>query len=315
MVTAEFIVLITFQVLSPAVWQRDVIEDADGYSIESIGMCHSENIWFFSNTLMVLNVIFLFVALVLCWQTKDIPSDFSESNYIFLSVMFMFQILLLTVPISTMVRNDANVFYFIRIGSVFLQNLSVLLLIFVPKMRRIYNGEDTDSSIKNALAGSDTFKEGRSSFIRARASRFYTDSLNSRTGAIEDRSQDSVFRSQDSCFKYSRESNVLSEDSDLQGESQDGDDMSSDDSFDRSVERTVEVISNLEYYKTTTSISEEVLKQIDESNADERTEINDAEHDEEFVDRRNEDDKVVLLDEDRQKLEKQLRRVSWRNET
>ena len=92
-VTAELIVLIAFQLISPQVWQRDIIQDINGFSIESIGMCNSENNLQFSCSLVTLNVVFLFVALVLCWRTKDIPSDFSESNYIFLSVMFMFQIL------------------------------------------------------------------------------------------------------------------------------------------------------------------------------------------------------------------------------
>jgi len=104
--------------------------------------------------LVVLNVFCLFVALILCWKTKDIPSDFAESNYIFLSVMFMFQILLLAVPVSVMVRNDNNVFFFIRVAAVFLQNFTVLVLIFLPKMRRIYIGEDTNTVVKNAMRAS-----------------------------------------------------------------------------------------------------------------------------------------------------------------
>jgi len=154
MVTVEMVVLIAMQIVSPHVWQRDVIREIGGYSIESIGSCSSDSGWWFFATLVVLNVFCLFVALILCWKTKDIPSDFAESNYIFLSVMFMFQILLLAVPVSVMVRDDNNVFFFIRVAAVFLQNFTVLVLIFLPKMRRIYIGEDTTTVVKNAMRAS-----------------------------------------------------------------------------------------------------------------------------------------------------------------
>jgi len=151
-VALELGILISYQLVSPLMWQREVIEDIDGYSIESLGSCQSEQSWSWQCVLMTFNVLCLFIALVLCWRTKDLPSDFSESNYIFLSVMFMFQILLITIPVTTMVRDDPNVFFFIRMGGIVLQNVSVLMLIFVPKMRRIYLGEDTRASIKNAIA-------------------------------------------------------------------------------------------------------------------------------------------------------------------
>lgn len=151
-VALEMAILISYQVVSPLMWQRDVIEDIDGYSIESIGRCQSEQSWSWQCVLVTFNVVCLFIALVLCWRTKDLPSDFSESNYIFLAVMFMFQILLMTVPVTTMVRDDPNVFFFIRMGGIVLQNFSVLMLIFFPKMRRIYIGEDTAETIRNSIA-------------------------------------------------------------------------------------------------------------------------------------------------------------------
>jgi hypothetical protein len=151
-IAVEMIVLITYQVVSPQIWQRDVVEVIDGYSIESIGRCSSENGSWFQGALVAVDVICLFVALVLCWRTKDLPTDFSESNHIFLSVMFAFQILLLTVPVYFMVHQNANVFFFVRMGGIFLQNFSVLMLMFLPKMRRIFIGEDTARSIQMAIA-------------------------------------------------------------------------------------------------------------------------------------------------------------------
>lgn len=151
-VAAEVSILASFQASSPLTWQREVIEDVNGYPVESMGRCTSDNSFSWQCILMTFNVICLFIALVLCWRTKDLPSDFSESNYIFLSVMFMFQILLIAIPITTMVQDDANVSFFVSTGGKFLQNFTVLMLIFVPKMRRIYMGEDTTKSIKDAIA-------------------------------------------------------------------------------------------------------------------------------------------------------------------
>ena len=95
--------------------------------------------------------ICLFVALVITWMAKFIPSDFADSIYIFLSVMSMLQILLVAVPVSVMVREEVNVVFFIRVAVVSFQNVTVLSLIFLPKMRRIAIGEDTTTTVKNAI--------------------------------------------------------------------------------------------------------------------------------------------------------------------
>jgi len=309
-VTAELIVLIAWQLVSPQVWQRDVIQDINGFSIESIGMCSSENSLQFSCSLVTLNVIFLFVALVLCWRTKDIPSDFSESNYIFLSVMFMFQILLLGVPITAMVRDDANVYFFIRVGSIFLQNLSVLLLIFLPKMRRIYIGEDTDSAIRCAIA-TDAYKEGRSSYIRARASFYHTESQNTIIGAIDGshksnlRSQDSQVLSPEPYYKCARQSNLASEDSDRESES--AHDFSLENSLEQSDKRTVESISKLDCCMT-----DESSNQTEESKDSVSEKAKETKTDQKFVDNTLQNDEAS--GKDRPKIEKQLRSVTWGKE-
>ena len=185
---AEMIILISYQVVSPLMWQRDVIEEIDGNSIESIGRCQSEQSWSWQCVLVTFNVVCLFIALVLCWRTKDLPSDFSESNYIFLAVMFMFQILLMTVPVTTMVRDDPNVSFFIRMGGIVLQNVSVLMLIFFPKMRRIYIGEDTTTTIRNSIA--IDMSSRRESVIRYPS--FMSKSPSRRFSASKDKSFDGM---------------------------------------------------------------------------------------------------------------------------
>lgn len=38
------------------------------------------------------HVVCLFYALILCWQTKHIPTEFADSNYVSLSVIMIFQV-------------------------------------------------------------------------------------------------------------------------------------------------------------------------------------------------------------------------------
>jgi len=166
MLTVECAILITFQVVSPQIWTREILDDIDGYAIESEGGCSSANGWWFWLALILFHIVSLFYALVLCFQTKNIPSDFAETSHIFLAVMFLFQIMVLTVPVSVMVMDDPVVFYFVRAFAVFLQNFSVLCIIFCPKMYRIYTGEDTNASVRRSVASSvKLFKAGTNSEI------------------------------------------------------------------------------------------------------------------------------------------------------
>lgn len=258
-----------------------MIEDIDGYSIESIGKCSSENAFWFQCTLVTLNVICLFVALVLCWRTKDIPSDFSESNYIFLSVMFMFQVLLLTVPISTMVEDDANVLFFIQMGGVFLQNFTVLMLIFLPKMRRIYIGEDTTTSIKNAIATDRSRRESvnRSSFISSTPSRLYAPSI---------------------CSNNKESMNSM--------------DIVSSESLDLPNSYSTTGTPHSVRYGRSSSIVEVVDEESKPTYFERANKTEDRHDEEKLIDNRNGDDEGDSSKKDGPKIEKQMRSVSWRHQ-
>jgi len=270
----EVIVLTAYQMLSPRIWHRDVVEDINGYPIESIGKCYSENQGLFQCALVILKVICLFVALVLCWRTKDLPSDFSESSYIFLAVMFMFQILLMTVPITQMAQQDRNVNFFIKMGGVFLQNFSVVMLIFLPKMRRIFIGEDTTMSIKNAIAGDMNRRESanrQSSFISATAPRLRS--------------------------TYSRDRDSL-----------DSIDLASNDSMHRTNSL---VIEGCNCGRTKSMID---VEEVRKPKSFERTNKTEDSNDEEIANDKSGDYKMYMIQDDKNTTDKQLRCASWRYE-
>lgn len=92
MLGIEFGLLLSWQLVSPYKWERSPTDDVDGVTTESVGVCASESGSYFFLGIIIFHVICLIYALVLSWQTKDINSEFAESSYLFLAVMFMFQV-------------------------------------------------------------------------------------------------------------------------------------------------------------------------------------------------------------------------------
>lgn len=150
MLFIELVILTTWQAVAPLEWQREVIDDFNGYPTESVGSCRSgtAGLGFFVG-LLAFHTVCLFYALVVCFQTKDLSSDFAESSYISLAVAFLFQVLVLTAPILALVQDNSNAFYFVQMAAVFLQNFTVLTLIFIPKMLRMQEKKAADK--KSAL--------------------------------------------------------------------------------------------------------------------------------------------------------------------
>ena len=110
LLAAMLVILITWQLVSPLVWVRD-ITDTDpitGYPIESIGYCASDHFGAFAGTCAIFMAFCLAYALVshgcsvaiilsvlcnstqfqclllkvLCYQTRSMPIEFSESKYV-----------------------------------------------------------------------------------------------------------------------------------------------------------------------------------------------------------------------------------------
>lgn len=95
MLGIEFGLLLSWQLVSPYQWERTVTEtDEEGFPVESVGVCTSDSGSYFFLGIILFHVICLIFALILAWQTKDINNEFAESSYLFLTVMFMFQVLI-----------------------------------------------------------------------------------------------------------------------------------------------------------------------------------------------------------------------------
>ncbi|CAB9497914.1 acid type B receptor subunit [Seminavis robusta] len=156
--------LIAWQAVDPFQWGREVLlVDNDGYVLESTGRCTSDTGWYFWIAILGFQILCVFYALVLCFQTKHIQDDLSESSNTFLAVICIFQVNVIALPISAMVQDDTEVFYFVRSCALFLQNYTVLCLMFWPKMYRTFTGSDglpPMSSLRGSANGGPTMRSG-----------------------------------------------------------------------------------------------------------------------------------------------------------
>ncbi|CAB9502754.1 Periplasmic binding proteins and sugar binding domain of LacI family [Seminavis robusta] len=104
----EGVILASWQIAAPLTWQREVKDEVDGYSTKSVGGCtsglDSNEGWGFFLGLMGFHVICLLYALVLSYQVRHLDSDFAESSYVSLAVAFLFQVLVLSIPLMALVE-------------------------------------------------------------------------------------------------------------------------------------------------------------------------------------------------------------------
>lgn len=149
MISIEFAILLAWQLVAPLRWQREVLStDGDGFPIASVGFCSSDRSLAFTIPLAAFNALGLIYALYLCWVTRNVPSDFAEGSSITLSVISIFQIMLLTVPILIIASENAEATFFVRSGVVFLMTSTVSLLIFGPKMWKLRQPDSNNNRLE-----------------------------------------------------------------------------------------------------------------------------------------------------------------------
>lgn len=79
--------------LDPLHWQRYVIQqDQFGFTLESQGVCTSEDWKLFLGALVALHVALCIVACYMCYVSRNIPSRFSEHKYLTIAMVSNLQV-------------------------------------------------------------------------------------------------------------------------------------------------------------------------------------------------------------------------------
>jgi hypothetical protein len=132
----NFIILITWQFVSPLEWNRMYRDSTDIFNrpIESYGTCSSDDSLIFVILILVFNILTLMVANWWAYQARNIETEYHESRYIGISMASVLQAWCMGIPILIVVWDNPQAKFFVQAGIIFVTALAVLLLIFVPKM-------------------------------------------------------------------------------------------------------------------------------------------------------------------------------------
>ena len=153
-VIAPFFILLTLNVIFLSVWtgvdpMHWVREDLSNDGLSSHGLCKlgetGVSIAMLS-CLLTLNFCLVVLAIYQLYRARDIPSEFSESKYIALSLICFFQVILLGIPLIVLVHNQPKARYFVKTAIVCVLVFSMLLLVFIPKIIFVKRGRSEKNS-------------------------------------------------------------------------------------------------------------------------------------------------------------------------
>lgn len=131
--TINLLLITLLNVLDPLIWKRVQVSPT-----ESFGFCtvadRSSVTWKVIVVLLgILNGGVLISANVEAFKARKIDSEYGESMYIGLIMLFFLQITLVGVPLLFIVQNNYVARFFLITSIISIMAMSVLLLIFVPK--------------------------------------------------------------------------------------------------------------------------------------------------------------------------------------
>ena len=144
-------VLIAWGQTNPLVYKRIVIAtDGKGRPTSSYGTCMPRDddgtLWPFIAALAGVHALLLIYGAWISYRCRNIVSAFSESKWIAIALVGNLQIFIIGLPVLIIVANDVAANYFIRAMIIFLNDLSVIMLIFMPKILTTEFGFDVVSS-------------------------------------------------------------------------------------------------------------------------------------------------------------------------
>lgn len=129
--------LLGWTLKSPFKYHRVLLNNYDlyGREIESYGICKSDDtkFYYFLFPILLVNLIGLGIATYQSWIARNLPTEFSESYYLAISMASLFESLALGGPIVYMTFDNSTAFYLVGSALICICCLTILLPVFVPK--------------------------------------------------------------------------------------------------------------------------------------------------------------------------------------
>ena len=202
-VLAPFIVLLTLNIIFLLVWtlvdpmywkRKPTFGLEDGLS--SFGVCVLGQ-----TSVSTAMASCLFVVLALCvvvlanyeaYKARKVSVEFSESKYVALAMICFLQVIVVGVPLIALVHTNPPAGYFVKATIITVLSLSLLFLIFIPKMfflkeenKKRKKKRDTDSSARSIVLGSSGAEASALQIISTKlAVRNINEAQNNTTGTL-----------------------------------------------------------------------------------------------------------------------------------
>lgn len=131
----NLVLLVCWTLIDPLTWHREFI---NGDPSNSYGFCKSEGKAHiaFMTLLIVLNGAAIGLACERAWRARDMGDDsFTESRYVGVACLSWLQVGVIGIPVLRLTRHQPIASYFVQVAIVFLICVSMLLFMFIPKMR------------------------------------------------------------------------------------------------------------------------------------------------------------------------------------
>lgn len=134
MFSLNLVVLVLWTTLDPLFWKRIEINDMSSY-----GTCTADQTsvtWkVMLGLLTIVNGAALILANVEAYKARHITTEYGESKHIGMIMGSILQVILVGIPLLFLVNDNPTASYFIRSSIVFVICISILVLIFVPKIQ------------------------------------------------------------------------------------------------------------------------------------------------------------------------------------
>ncbi len=133
------IVLAVWTAISPLRWTRidRGTVDAYGRSTNSYGTCHAETKeWApYLSIILALNFSMVVLANIQAYRARKITTEYAESRFIGIIMVSILQACCIGLPLVAIVSDQPVANFILRSGLIFVVCMSMLLLMFVPKIR------------------------------------------------------------------------------------------------------------------------------------------------------------------------------------
>jgi hypothetical protein len=141
----DVLLLTIFTATKPLTFVRTMTAtDSFLFPTESQGRCDLKSQAAFFCTIGAFHVLVLLGGNYIAWTGRRINSNFSEGRFVAIAMVSYLQVLLIGVPVLIIVEESAVTEMFVQGSIVFLNDLTLLLLLFGPKLLAVhFNVRDT----------------------------------------------------------------------------------------------------------------------------------------------------------------------------